>query len=132
MSRTWQISGSVTFTNASAVINGVAGPINDSAWQYEAINMASSRGSLEDTTSVLTGSGSSFVVTDDSTSGTGGTNGSSRNSRNAALKATPPSSGNAIRQSVIQSPPQVVVYGVTPVPQRKSFGFGVPSGPLGT
>ena len=33
--------GSVTFTNASATINGVTGPIDDSAWQSTAINMVS-------------------------------------------------------------------------------------------
>ena len=33
--------GSVTFTNASATINGVSGPINASSWQSQAINMGS-------------------------------------------------------------------------------------------
>ena len=31
--------GSVTFTNASATINGVTGPINSSSWQSQAINI---------------------------------------------------------------------------------------------
>jgi Peptidase A4 family len=56
--------GAVTFTNASATINGVTGPINDSAWQSQAINIASGR-TTDDTTSVLTDSGTSFVVSDD-------------------------------------------------------------------
>ena len=61
--------GSVTFTNATAVINGVSGPIDSSSWQSEAINMVSSNGVAYDTTSVLTNSGTSFVVTYDSTAG---------------------------------------------------------------
>ena len=61
--------GSVTFTNATAVINGVSGPIDSSSWQSEAINMVSSNGVAYDTTSVLTNSGTSFAVTYDSTSG---------------------------------------------------------------
>jgi hypothetical protein len=54
--------GSVTFTNASAVINGVSGPINDSLWQSLALNIGSGV-VVYDTTSVLTKSGTSFVVT---------------------------------------------------------------------
>jgi hypothetical protein len=61
--------GSVTFTNATAVINGVLGPIDSSSWQSEAINMVSSNGVAYDTTSVLTNSGTSFVATYDSTAG---------------------------------------------------------------
>jgi hypothetical protein len=57
--------GQVTFTGASATINGVTGPINDSAWQSQAINIGSKSG-LSDTTSVLLASGTSFVVTYDS------------------------------------------------------------------
>jgi hypothetical protein len=126
--------GSVTFTSASATINGVSGPINDSAWQSEAINMATGSGTLEDTTSVLISSGTSFVVTDDSTAGAAklGSGGSGRNSRNSALEATPTSSVDAIPPSVTP-PPQIVVYGVTPVPQsNKTFAFAVPDGPLGS
>ena len=54
--------GTVTFTNARAVINGVSGPINDPSWQSEAENIAS-KGVTHDKTSVLTNSGRSFVVT---------------------------------------------------------------------
>jgi hypothetical protein len=54
--------GSVTFTKASAVINGVSGPINDSNWQTEAIDMFS-HGIVQDRTSVLVDLGTSFVVT---------------------------------------------------------------------
>ena len=120
--------GSVTFTSASATINGVSGPIDDSAWQSEAINIASSRGSLEDTTSVLTGSGTSFVVTDDATSAASDSGGSGRDSRNAALNATLLSSGAAIRQPVVQ-PPQVVVFGVTPLPQQQVIRIRGPQRP---
>jgi hypothetical protein len=55
----------VTFSNASAVINGVSGPINASSWQSQAVNMAAN-GVNYDTTSGLPGSGSSFAVTYDS------------------------------------------------------------------
>jgi hypothetical protein len=55
--------GSVTFTNASAVINGVSGPINDSAWQSQAINMVAGNGTTVAQTSVLTSSGTGFTVT---------------------------------------------------------------------
>jgi hypothetical protein len=54
--------GSVTFTNATATINGVTGPINDSAWQNQAINIAVGS-TTYDTTSVLVSSGTSFVET---------------------------------------------------------------------
>jgi hypothetical protein len=129
--------GSVTFTSASATINGVSGPINDSAWQSQAINMATGNGTLEDTTSVLTASGTSFVVTDDSSAGAAnsGSGGSGRNSRNLAPEATltPTASVVAISASVT-TPPQVVVYGVTPVPQsnNKPSAFAVPGRPLGS
>jgi hypothetical protein len=58
----------VTFTNASAVINGVTGPINDSNWLFEPINMGytingGSTQVLQATTSPLGDSGTSFVVT---------------------------------------------------------------------
>jgi hypothetical protein len=51
----------VTFTNASAVINGVLGPINSSHWQYMAENIGSGP-ILQDITSVLVNSGTGFVV----------------------------------------------------------------------
>ena len=81
---------------------------------------------------MLTDSGTSFVVTYDSTSGR-----ESTRAGRAVTPATRPSrrrllsSGAAVRQPVVQ-PPQVVVFGVTPVPQHKSFAFGVPGGPLGS
>ncbi len=54
--------GSVTFTNATAVISGVSGPINAASWHSQALNIGSN-GVTYDTTSVLTNSGTSFVVT---------------------------------------------------------------------
>lgn len=72
--------GSVTFTNASATINGVTGPINDSAWQSAAIDIEVGR-TVYDTTSVLIASGTSFVVTYNTSAGSnqggGGRSGSS-------------------------------------------------------
>ena len=53
--------GSVTFTNASAVINGVSGPINDSNWQHERMLICHTV-ALLDKTSVLVDLGTSFVV----------------------------------------------------------------------
>jgi hypothetical protein len=57
--------GTVTFTSASATIGGTTGPIDDSAWSSEAtaINMVSSRGVLEASTSALNGTGDGFTVT---------------------------------------------------------------------
>jgi hypothetical protein len=59
--------GSVTFTNATATIDGVTGPIDGSKWQAASINMASGA-TLEASTSALTdsASASSFTVTYDS------------------------------------------------------------------
>jgi hypothetical protein len=57
--------GEVTFTGATAVINGVSGPIDSSSWQSEALNMTSdgtSSGVKYDTTSTLTSSGEGFAV----------------------------------------------------------------------
>ncbi len=45
----------VTFTSAWATINGVTGPINDPAWQYQQINMVSNGGDVEALTSGLVG-----------------------------------------------------------------------------
>ena len=59
--------GTITFTNASATINSVTGPINDSAWQNEAIDMVTSTGSLLDSTSALNSGGTGFTVTYDGT-----------------------------------------------------------------
>ena len=61
--------GTITFTNASATLNSVAGPINDSAWQNEAIDMVNSRGSLLDSTSALSSGGTGFTVTYSGTTG---------------------------------------------------------------
>jgi Peptidase A4 family len=56
--------GLVTFTNASATINGVTGPIDSSSWQSQAINIGGN-GTTEDTTSITqdSGSTSTFMVT---------------------------------------------------------------------
>jgi hypothetical protein len=64
--------GSVAFTNASATINGVTGPIDDSAWQSTAINMVSGA-TTEASTSGLTDSNgtSSFSVGYQSSSSVG-------------------------------------------------------------
>jgi hypothetical protein len=59
--------GTITFSNASATINPssgpVTGPINDSAWQNEAIEMVTNRGTLLDTASALTSDGTGFTMT---------------------------------------------------------------------
>jgi len=58
-----------TFTNASATINSVTGPINNPTWLNEVnlINMETSSGALEAGTSVLNSSGTGFTVTYGST-----------------------------------------------------------------
>jgi hypothetical protein len=54
----------VTFSDASAVIDGVSGPIGTASWQSQPLNLVSN-GVNYYTTSGLTATGSSFVVTDD-------------------------------------------------------------------
>jgi hypothetical protein len=56
--------GSVTFSNATATINGVTGPIDDSGWQNAAINIVTSS-VTQTSTSVLTDAtgASSFTET---------------------------------------------------------------------
>jgi hypothetical protein len=51
----------VTFTSATAVIDGIPGPINSPAWQSASLDLAAN-GVRLDTTSVLTGSGQGFSV----------------------------------------------------------------------
>jgi hypothetical protein len=53
--------GTTTFSNCSATISGHTGPINDPAWQYDAITMAA-RGVVKATPSPLTADGSGFSV----------------------------------------------------------------------
>ena len=57
---------------ALKVLDGVTGPINDAAWQSQAVNIASGNWADLDTTSVLADSGTSFAVTYDPTSTTTG------------------------------------------------------------
>jgi hypothetical protein len=116
--------GSVGFTNASAVINGVSGPIDDPSWQSQAINIGTARGTLEDTTSVLVDSNStsSFVVTDDSTAGVDGWGApvAASDARGATFKATVPSGTSATVPF-----PGIVADGVAPVPPLKRPASGV-------
>ena len=82
--------GTVTFTNATAVINGVSGPINAASWQSQALNIGSN-GVTYDTTSVLTNSGTSFVVTYNPSAGAAvlaGSNVDARRQSGAAVGAT--------------------------------------------
>jgi hypothetical protein len=60
--------GSVYFSDATAVINGVFGAINCPSWQSQAVNIASG-GVTYDTTSALNDLGSSFVVTYNTSAG---------------------------------------------------------------
>ncbi len=53
--------GSTTFSNCSAVIDGVSGPINSSSWQSQALDIGTSS-VVQDITSNLLSSGTSFVV----------------------------------------------------------------------
>jgi len=82
--------GSVTFTNATVVINGVSGPINAASWQSQALNIGSN-GVTYDTTSVLTNSGTSFVVTYNPSAGAAvrpGTNAAAGTASGAAVGTT--------------------------------------------
>jgi Peptidase A4 family len=119
--------GTVTFTNASATINGVTGPINDSAWQSQAINIGSNFGGLQDTTSVLVDSGSSFDVTYDATASGSGFSGSDRSPWAAAHKAAAASSNGAAGASA--TTPGLVLYGAMPTtPPARKPGFAFASG----
>src|SRR5262249_2516337 len=69
--------GTLTFTNCSATINGTTGPINASSWQSRAVNLRSN-GVINDTTSELTRSGTSFAVIYNS-AGTAGQSGTRAN-----------------------------------------------------
>ena len=125
--------GSVTFTKACAVINGVSGPINDSRWQSVAIDMGSN-GVRQDTTSVLVDSGTSFVVTYNASAGAAvgaGTNAEAGTMSGAV--GTTPRSGKTITAPVLHGPAWTgasVVSGFrTPVRQHKrpTHGFFIDS-----
>ncbi len=103
--------GTITFSNASATIDSVTGPINDSAWQNEAIDMITSRGTLLDSTSALNSGGTGFTVTYEGTAaptfGGGSTGGRAlqpRTARTIPVSLAPPT-GQATA---------VVFYGVVP------------------
>jgi hypothetical protein len=55
--------GTMTFTGASATLNGHAGAINDAAWQADRIDMVNAAGALKTSTSALDGTGTSFGET---------------------------------------------------------------------
>lgn len=83
--------GQVTFTNATAVIDGRPGPINSIYWQSKAENIGGN-GLAGDSTSLLTNLGTSFVVTYNPSAGAavlGGASGGSGTGSFAAL-GTPP------------------------------------------
>jgi hypothetical protein len=103
--------GSVTFTNASATINGVTGPINSSSWQNQAINIAVN-GTTYDTTSVLTNNGTSFVETYNTSAGSlhGGSGGKS--GRNLVSNVSAGMSAVATTQDTSL----VIGPGLTPTP----------------
>jgi hypothetical protein len=109
----------VTFTNATATIDGVTGPIDDSAWQSQAMNIVSGNGTDLDTTSVLVDSGTSFAVTYDATSsGSSGSGGgrwgaSREGSASSGVGSVAPSAGPA---------PVPIFYGTTPPSRKPSFG----------
>jgi len=114
--------GTITFTNASATINSVTGPINDSAWQNEAIDMVTSRGSLLDSTSALNSGGTGFTVTYDGTAaaqfGGGRAGGGAMQPR--TVRTNPVSLAAPTGQA-----PAVVFCGVVPTDQVKKDGSGL-------
>ena len=125
--------GQVTFTNASAVINGVSGPINAASWQSQAQNIGSNGVTNDDTTSVLTNSGTSFVVTYNQSAGAAvraGTNAAAGTASGIAVETTL-RSGKAIAGPVIRGSAWTgasVVSGFrTPIrqPKRPTQGFSI-------
>jgi Peptidase A4 family len=95
--------GAVTFTNASATINGVTGPINSSSWQSEAINIGSG-GAIKDVTSILYNSGTSFTVSYNSSASSSSQSGSAGG---ISRKATHRIPVGAQSSSFVFSRPQV-------------------------
>ena len=127
--------GSVTITNAYVTINGVSGPINGSSWQSQAMNIGSSNGADLDTTSVLTASGTSFVVSYGSTSGSAIVSGKSDGSNlqaGSAIGTNP--SAKKTTSAVIIAPTSTgasAVWGfATPVRQAKRSAQGFLVDPL--
>jgi hypothetical protein len=96
--------GSATFSSASATINGVTGPIDDSSWQETAIDMASSR-ATEASTGVLTDANgtSSFTVTYVASGSTSG--GSQSGGKNSAVNPAILFSQAALAHAVVESVP---------------------------
>jgi hypothetical protein len=92
--------------------------------------MASGSGSVEDTTSTLVDSGSSFAVTYNGSSGGTGTGGFGRYTTAAASEVKSSSGISTIGSSAAQAGP-VVVYGTTLISQPKRPTFGVGLGLLG-
>jgi len=81
--------GSVTFTSATAVINGVTGGINAPGWSSVALNMGSGSATY-DTTSVLSSSGESFTVSCNSVIGAGSRSGTGVVEKSLSGKITRP------------------------------------------
>lgn len=117
--------GGVTFTGASATIDGVTGPINDASWQSRAMDIAAG-GVVEATTSVLAASGTSFAVTYDATTGSSGSGpigrwwGASR--RGSAAAASGSSSSASASSSSSSSSVIPAFYGTTPPSRKPPFG----------
>ena len=124
--------GSVTFTNATAVINGVTGPINAASWQSQALNIGSN-GVTYDRTSVLTNSGTSFVVTYNSSAGAAVRAGTSAavGAESGVAVGTTPRSSKTITGPVVRGSAWTgasVVSGFrTPIrqPKRPTQGFSI-------
>jgi Peptidase A4 family len=98
--------GSVTFTNASATINGVTGPVNSSSSQSYAINIASG-GATKDTTSILYNSGTSFTVSYNSGSSNGSQLGSNSGISRRSILRNPFGGQGNVWGSFAFSTPQV-------------------------
>ena len=119
--------GTITFTNASATIDSVAGPINDSSWQNEAIEMVNSRDSLLDTTSALNSAGTGFTVTYDGSSsggGGGGHGGHGGGRSGGALQSRTGASNGALVAPTAGQGARVVFYGVVPTDAKKTDSPG--------
>jgi hypothetical protein len=120
--------GTITFSNASATINpgkgAVTGPIDDSAWQNEAIEMITNRGSLLDTASALTDSSntSSFTMTyvGSAAPRSGGVSPGGGAVQPRTIRAIPVSLAPPTGQVKV-----VVFYGVVPTDPVKKDGSGL-------
>ncbi len=131
--------GSVTFTGASAVINGIRGSINASPWQSVALDIA--KGGVQyDTTSLLSSPGTSFTVRYSAPAvsplvrlaAAGGINAESTAVIGGPVLAAKPVAATVRRGAMMTVPELGVVAFRSPIRQIKRPGTILPTDPVFT